>query len=85
MFDYFPLSDKNLEFVLREGVLGEFCLDYTVDVIFASLDLLSKDLYLLLLNINKITRLLNHARTLYYETVVFVFSYVRDSNVSACG
>ena len=49
MFDNFPLGDKNLKFVLGEGELGVFCLDNPADVIFASLDLLSKDLYLLLL------------------------------------
>ena len=48
MFDNFPLGDKNLKFVLGEGELGVFCLDNPADVIFASLDLLSKDLYLLL-------------------------------------
>ena len=49
MLHYFPLGDKNLKFVLGEGELGVFCLDNPTDVIFASLDLLSKDLYLLLL------------------------------------
>lgn len=53
MFDYLPFSDENLEFVIREGVLGVFCLDDAFDVIFASLDLLSKDLYLLLLKLKQ--------------------------------
>lgn len=53
MFDYLPFGDENLEFVIREGVLGIFCLDDAVDVVFASLDLLSKDLYLLLLKLKQ--------------------------------
>ena len=52
-FDYLPFGHENLEFVIREGVLGVFCLDDAVDVIFASLDLLSKDLYLLLLKLKQ--------------------------------
>lgn len=53
MFDYLPFGDENLEFVIREGVLGVFCLDDAVDVVFASLDLLSKDLYLFLLKLKQ--------------------------------
>ena len=51
MFYYLPFGDENLKFVIREDVLGVLCLDDAVDVIFASLDLLSKDLYLLLLKL----------------------------------
>ena len=53
MFDYLPFGNENLEFVIREGVLGIFCPDDAVDVVFASLDLLSKDLYLLLLKLKQ--------------------------------
>ena len=53
MFDYLPFGDENLEFVIREGVLGVFCLDDAVNVVFASLDLLSKDLNLFLLKLKQ--------------------------------
>ena len=58
MFYYLPFSDENLEFVIREGVLGVFCLDDAVDVVFASLDLLSKDLYLFLLKLKENNKIL---------------------------
>ena len=60
MFNYLPLGDENLEFVLREGVLGVLRLDNPADVVLASLDLLSKDLYLLLLEIRSNKKTVNH-------------------------
>ena len=53
MFDYFPLSDKNMKFVFWQGILRVFCLDNAINVEFTSLNLLSEDLNLLLLKKNK--------------------------------
>ena len=53
LFDYFPLRDQNFELVFGRE-LRIFCLDYPTNVVFATLDLLPKNLYLFLLKENKL-------------------------------